>query len=105
MELSPSWETVNCAAIQELSSILWNPKVHYRVHKSLPLVPILSQINPIDTIPSYQLNHILLEIISTDLSEIIRQTEEHNRKVARRKCSEISNPVALDWKCVCYPQE
>jgi hypothetical protein len=34
MELSPSWEAANCAATQELRSILLNLKVHDRVHKS-----------------------------------------------------------------------
>jgi hypothetical protein len=53
MELSPSREVANCAATQELPSILWNTKAHYRVHKSTPLVPSPSMINSIHTIRLY----------------------------------------------------
>jgi hypothetical protein len=31
MELGPSCEAANCAATQEIPSILWNAKVHYNV--------------------------------------------------------------------------
>jgi hypothetical protein len=47
MELSPSWEAANCAAIQETPSNFKEPE---GVHKSPPLVPILSQLDPVHTI-------------------------------------------------------
>jgi hypothetical protein len=62
MELSPSSEATSCAATQEHSKMLWNPKVHCFVHKSPPLVPILSQIDLIHTTPSY-LTKLRLHII------------------------------------------
>lgn len=34
---------------QEISHILHNPKVNYRVYSSLPFVPVLSQINVVHT--------------------------------------------------------
>ena len=45
MEQSSSWAARRSWVSQETPRTLWHPKVHYRIHKSPPPVPILSKID------------------------------------------------------------
>ena len=65
MEERPSWEANRFSASQKILRNLWNPKVHYRIHKRLSPVPILSQFDPVHTLTSHFLkSHFNIILLS-----------------------------------------
>jgi len=55
MQQSPSSEDDRSSTSQEITPILLNPNVHYRIHKCPPPVLILNQTNPVRASQSYLL--------------------------------------------------
>ena len=62
MEQSTSWEANSFSDSQETPRTSWNPEVLYGIHRSLPPVTVLSQINPVHAPTSHFLK-INLNII------------------------------------------
>jgi len=60
MEQSPSWKANQFSASEKTSCILWNQKVHCRVYKCPPPVPIPSQLDPGHASPSHFLKIMLI---------------------------------------------
>jgi hypothetical protein len=93
MEQSPSWEAVNCAATQKLSSILWNPKVQYRFTRDLHWS--LSSARSIQSISS---RPISLRSISTLPTHLVECLSDKGRKTGRRILVMYLQRAAPRWR-------
>lgn len=71
MEQSRYGEPNVLSCIQEFRRILWNLKCYYHIYNSLPLVRILSQMNP-DYAPPFHLSKILFNIIVPSKSRFFK---------------------------------
>jgi hypothetical protein len=89
MEQSP-WEANSHSASQEIPRLLWKPKVHYRVHNSPPLVPILSQLHPVHNLPPY----LSILIISSHLHLGLPS--------GLLPCFSTKKSVCIYISCACY---
>ena len=75
MKQSLSWEVKSSSASQEILTTVWSPKVHNRIHKYAPPVPILSQFSPVHAPPYHFLKKNT--ILKYKKVSIIEKTPTH----------------------------
>jgi len=91
IEQSICWEADSHSASREILRLLRNLKVHYHVHGSPPLVPILIHMYPVDIFPPYFPQLIL--ILSSIYAYVFRMVSFHQD--FRPTCMHLFLPYVL----------
>jgi hypothetical protein len=84
-----SWEANRSSASQEIPRILWNPNVHYRIHKCPPTVPILIQLDPVHNLTFHFLK---IHLIIIPLYAWVSQVVSFPRVSPPKPCIRLSSP-------------
>ena len=91
MVQSPSREANRFSASREIPRILWNPKIHYRIHKFSPPVPILSQPDPVYAPHSSSWRFIL--ILSYHQSMVLPSDPFHSGFPNKTLCTALLSTI------------
>ena len=89
-------EKLNSSARQAIPRTLWNLGVYYRVHNSPTLAPILSQVNPVRTLPtaSFKIHsNVILPPTPRSSKLSLALTFPHRNPL----CTAPLSHLVLDW--------
>jgi len=97
--LSRLLEKLSHSANQEIPCLLWKTKVHYYIHKNLPVEPIPSQLNPVYTLTPRFFNihyNIIFQSVSSSNNHPIIQTSLFS-KVLKKAAVQPSGGDTVCW--------